>query len=146
MGHPQGMGVSSGSTSGAGGAGSTLGYPLGGAGGGYPQSPQSGSHFDIVYGTTTVKAYPLTEDDLDHLTLLDGAAAFSFSVASGALTYVLTTGQNLALSSAPAQKLEFWKGTQLVSAVFGFIFLFATIALICARMNRVSGIKNRTTF
>jgi hypothetical protein len=93
-----------------------------------------------------VKAYALTEDDIDALGLLGGIAAFCFAAGTAAVTYALSTFQNVQLSTAEQALRAFWRGTGIAILFVGIILFIVGGGFSCVRGGRFARIRDTSRF
>jgi hypothetical protein len=112
-----------------------------------PKAARRPRGLSVDHGRATLKGYPVTEDDLENLGWLDGAAAFAFAVATGLLSQWFDITKDIALATdAPAPKVAFYKGVSVMELLVGLVLLLLCIPIIWFRHSKIKKIKDRTTF
>lgn len=120
------------------------------AGGGESSSPKKSRRRPSTYivhgGRREVKAYPLTEDDLTRLGLVQGGATFFISLAGVLLGFWLNITQSIAFSSSTPQAIiTFWDGLRIASLVTALVSALLGGLLAYSGWSTIGRIKNETT-
>lgn len=94
-----------------------------------------------------MKYFPVSESELRTFAILNGAAAASFSIAAGALTFGLDLSKDFALAAdIPEGAAIVWGGYKFASFIVAAMFSIFGIALLVYRRHLVSEIKSQTEF
>lgn len=104
------------------------------------------STLQIMGGKAQVKAYPLTEDELTTLAVVQGGASLFFTIAGVCLGFWLNVSQQLAFTSkdTSAAVVTQWRTLMGVSGWLAFFALMIAAALSVFNHSRVRKIKKRT--
>lgn len=117
----------------------------GNAGGG--GKGMGGSFLEPEYGTRHMKAYPLTEDQLENLFGIDVLAAVCFSIASALLSFSFNVQTSLViLTNIPPDKLGYWEALRSISGILSIFMFFAGWGFVRYRKNKLAKLKSRMSF
>jgi hypothetical protein len=106
-----------------------------------------GSNLSLQYGTQTMKAYPLTEDQLHQLAHLGTVSTVSFALASGFLGFALSTYQNTSLANdISSEKIAEWSVIMYFCFFLAAFFYIIGIVFKYIGHSRLGKIKSQTTF
>jgi hypothetical protein len=114
-----------------------------------PRSRKSkGSNVVPLYGSRTIKQYPIQEQELDDLFRIDFISTLCFSGASAFLSVFLNVVISLSFAAAdvPASTRSFWWSVGAVCFVLFVILAVTGVAFIYIRKGKVAAIKNETAF
>lgn len=92
-----------------------------------------------------MKAYTVTEDQLENLGLLQASSTFVFSLFGAVITFFIGVRQNIAFAPLPlTPDQSFWNGLSWGALVFAIFLLVAGVALIIRGRTTISKIKRDT--
>ncbi len=97
-------------------------------------------------GRRVLKAYTVTEDQLENLGVLQVTTTGCFSLASALLTFWIGVKQDIAFAGEVAgTAAEWWNGLAAGALFFAVLFLGAGIYFLCRGRTTVGRIKKDTT-
>lgn len=105
------------------------------------------SSFNMAYGSRSVKAYPVTDVDLNSLGTMSLLCTLAFSAGTGLAGIAFDITASLSMSAGvDPRTVGFWSGIQLFSAI-GAVVLWATGGGIYLRRRaHIGNIKRETNF
>ena len=103
------------------------------------------SDYIVHGGRREVNAYPLTENDLTQLGLVQGGATFAISFAVGLLGFWLNITQSMAFAPGTPEKIiAFWDGLRLAALIGSGVFALLGAFLIYLGWSTIGRIKRET--
>lgn len=129
-------------------AGQAVPTVAGATGGSQPPKPRNnkGSAITIKGGRRNVKAYPLTEEELNQLGFLQTSATFLYSLAGTAFGLWVNITQSIEFSKdTPNNVLSHWSSLKLAALVSAVILFFIATVIVIRRRGMLGRIKNETT-
>ncbi|MFN0191077.1 MAG: hypothetical protein ACKVP5_03750 [Aestuariivirga sp.] len=107
----------------------------------------AGSLFDVDYGTQEMKAYPLTEEQIESLSHLGLLATACFSVAAGIFGFSLDLHKDLALTAgADEAAVAYWSAVRTGGFIAAFVLAGAGLGFFLKGRSKIKAIKSRTRF
>lgn len=94
-----------------------------------------------------MKAYPVTEEDLNSLGWMDAWAALLFAVGSAAGTMWFDITKDLSLATGiPLEAKAFYSGVRAACGIIAVVAVLAGVIAYVRRNSKVRKIIDRTTF
>jgi hypothetical protein len=107
--------------------------------------PKHGSTIPIVGGEREVKAYPVTEDELSSLGLLQATTTAVFSLSSGLGGFWISIKQNLAFADKVDPSIRsYWEAMGFAAGCVAIFLFVVGGALIYLNFTKVGKIKKGT--
>ena len=117
---------------------------VGGAGKGGGRQKQA-STLPVRGGKREMKAYAVTEDELENLGFISFGSTAAFSIASFLAAFFLSVRASVSLSSGvAADVLSYWKGLSIGAGIAAVVCALIGIILVCKGRSKIRGIKETT--
>lgn len=106
-----------------------------------------GSSFNMAYGRRSVKAYPVTDVDLNSLGTMSLLCTLAFSAGTGLAGIAFDITASLSMSAGVDPGTEgFWSGIQLFSALGAVVLWVIGGGIYLRRRAHIGNIKRETDF
>jgi len=92
-----------------------------------------------------MKCYPVTEDELQNLGLLQAASTASFSIGSFLAAFFLGVRSSTDLSNGVSPDvLAYWKAMSTASGIAALVFFLIGVVAFCRGRSKIQQIKDGT--
>ena len=114
----------------------------GGSGGG-----KGGQPLTVQQGKRQLKAYAITQSELNELGAIGLLASVSFAIATLSCGIWLDVAKDIAFSKElPSATLAFWHGVSTSAGTVALLTFLAGVGLVCRGGTRLAAIKRETEF
>lgn len=110
------------------------------------QRKKRGSDVRLRYGTRSMKAYPITETELNELFQIGIFATLAFSLSAGCFGFTINIIKDISINNSESEIAELWGHISAFSLIGGVIFLLIGWLLIRHGKSKISQIKIDTKF
>lgn len=111
------------------------------------KSATGGSLLDIRYGRQAMKAYPLTEEQIENLAGLGLLATLCFSGAAGVFGFAIDLDKDLSIAvGVPAEKMAWWSAVSSGSFLLSGALVLIGLFLLYRGHSKYAKIKANTEF
>lgn len=105
-----------------------------------------GSTLPVRGGKREMKAYAVTEDELESLGLISLVSTFCFSVMSFLAAFVLSVRTSIAFATGVEKEvLSYWQGVSTTAGVGAALLLIIGVAMLIRGHSKIAKIKKGTT-
>lgn len=111
------------------------------------RSASGGSTFQLVYGKRSMKAYPITREELTTLAGTGAGATFFFSLSAWIWQFFADVSKDISLApEAPADQISYWSGLKDAALFGGIVSVVAAMFFVIFGVIKVRQILGTTSF